>query len=103
MADRLRVSPNSMQTFATKMSRSPRFSTPTGGNLSPLLNGEVLKNYQNCDFLNRMSQTLKKIPLAPPPAAPPGRCRAQGRGYYFKICLKMTHIWLVLFSKWPSG
>ena len=39
-----------------------------------------------------------KIPLAPPPAAPPGRCRALGRGIFFKMCLKMDHIFKHLFE-----
>ena len=66
---------------------------------------------------------FEKIPLAPPPAAPPGRCRALGRGIFSKsvwkwtvfsniclkmdlfsnICLKMDHIWLILFSNSPLG
>ena len=38
-----------------------------------------------------------KIPLAPPPAAPPGR----GRRIFFKICLKMDRIFKHLFENGP--
>ena len=95
------------------------------GNLRPLLNGESLKNWPNGEFENRMSQiwsifkqmfenrsifkqmfentihfqtNFEKIPLALPPAAPPGRCRALGRGTFFKMCLKMDRISKHLFE-----
>ena len=72
---------------------------PKPGNLHPLLNGESLKEMPDGQFENRMSQIwsifkqmfentvhfqtyFEKIPLAPPPAAPPGRCRALGRGIF---------------------
>ena len=34
---------------------------------------------------------FEKIPLAPPPAAPPGRCRALGRGYFSDYFEKALH------------
>ena len=73
--------------------------TQTNGNLHPLLNGESLKKLPAGHFENRMSQIwsifkqmfentvhfqtdFEKIPLAPPPAAPKGRCRALERGIF---------------------
>ena len=64
-------------------------------NLRPLLNPEILKTRQMDQFENRICHILRipwnilyfqtdseKIPLAPPPAAPPGRCLALGRGIF---------------------
>ena len=42
-----------------------------------------------------------KIPLAPPPAAPPGHSRVLGGEYFFKICLKMDRIFKHLFENGP--
>ena len=83
----------------------------SNGNLRPLLNSESVKKMPDGHFENRMSQiwsifkhmfenrsifkqmfentihfqtNFEKILLAPPPAAPPGRCRALGRGIFSK-------------------
>ena len=38
---------------------------------------------------SQFSNIFLSIPLAKPPAAPPGRCRPQGRGYFSQFVWKM--------------
>ena len=88
------------------------------GNLRPLLNGESLKNWPNGEFEKRMSQIWsifkqmfentvhfqKKCETNTPGAASGGAPRAlprPGEGYFFKICLKMDHIFKHLFENGP--
>ena len=45
------------------------------------------------------SKYFEKIPLAPPPAAPSGRRRAQRRGYFFKIFGKQIPFFKIFGKK----
>ena len=112
---------NTCQFYRQRRGQSLEAAAPLScpGDLRPLGNHEILKILIWALFENRIWHFSKifwkmgyvfkifwKIPLAPPPAAPPGRCRALGRGYFFQNILKtypnfqnILKIYQILFSK----